>query len=51
VLIRIGDFTPPGVQGVLDAWLGVAPEVLPLIGLAALTIVAGALAVRVFRWE
>ena len=22
VLIRIGDFTPPGVQGLQDAWLG-----------------------------
>jgi ABC-2 type transport system permease protein len=51
VLIRIGDFTPPGVQGVQNAWLGAAPEVVPLIGLAAMTILAGGLAVRVFRWE
>jgi len=51
VLVRIGDFTPPGVQGLQDAWLGAAPQVLPLIGMAAITLVAGFVAVRVFRWE
>jgi ABC-2 type transport system permease protein len=51
VLVAIGSFTPPGVQGLQDAWLGSAPELLPLAVLAAVTVIAGALAVRVFRWE
>jgi ABC-2 type transport system permease protein len=51
VLIRIGEFTPPGVQGLQDAWLGTAPQLMPLIGLAAITVIAGAIAVRAFRWE
>jgi ABC-2 type transport system permease protein len=51
VLIAIGDFTPPGVQGLQDAWLGTAPQALPLVVLAGITAVVGALASRVFRWE
>ena len=51
VLIRIGDFTPPGVQGLQDAWLGNTPQLLPLIGMAIITVVLGAVAVRSFRWE
>lgn len=51
VLVTIGTFTPPGVQGLQDAWLGSAPSLLPLGVLAAVTIVAGTLAVRIFRWE
>ena len=50
-LIRIGEFTPPGVQGLQDAWLGTMPQVAPLLGMGLLTIVVGALAVRLFRWE
>ena len=46
VLIRIGDFTPPGVQGLQDAWLGTAPQLPPLLGMAVVTIVVGTLAVR-----
>ena len=51
VLIRIGDFTPPGVQGLQDAWLGNMPQLPPLIGMAIITVVLGAVAVRSFRWE
>jgi ABC-2 type transport system permease protein len=51
VLIRIGEFTPPGVQGLQDAWFGTTPQLAPLVGLAAVTLVAGAIAVRRFRWE
>ena len=51
VLIRIGDFTPPGVQGLQDAWLGTVPQVAPLLGMGLLTVVVGMLAVRLFRWE
>ena len=51
ILIRIGDFTPPGVQGLQDAWLGTVPQVAPLLGMGLLTLVVGVLAVRLFRWE
>jgi ABC-2 type transport system permease protein len=51
VLVRIGDFTPPGVQGLQDAWLGTVPQVAPLLGMGLLTLVVGSLAVRLFRWE
>jgi ABC-2 type transport system permease protein len=51
VLIQIGDFTPPGVQGLQDAWLGATPQLPPLLGMAVVTIVVGSLAVRLFRWE
>ncbi len=51
LLIRIGEFTPPGVQGLQDAWVGAAPQLLPLVVLAALTVALGAIASRTFRWE
>jgi ABC-2 type transport system permease protein len=51
VLMRIGDFTPPNVQGLLDAWAGATPQLLPLGGMVAVIVVAGAIAVRIFRWE
>jgi ABC-2 type transport system permease protein len=51
VLIRIGDFSPPGVHGLQDAWMGTAPQLAPLAGMAIATVVLGALAVRLFRWE
>jgi ABC-2 type transport system permease protein len=51
LLVRIGDFTPPGVQGLQDAWMGTAPQLAPLVGMALVTVVLGALAVRAFRWE
>ena len=51
ILVRIGEFTPPSVQGLQDAWLGTAPQLGPLVGMAIITVVLGALAVRLFRWE
>jgi ABC-2 type transport system permease protein len=51
LVIRIGEFTPPGVQGLQDAWQGATPQLLPLAVLAALTVVGGAIASRMFRWE
>lgn len=51
LLIRIGEFTPPGVQGLQDAWVGATPQLLPLAVLAGLAVVLGAIASRVFRWE
>jgi len=50
-LMRIGEFTPPGVQGLQDAWMGTAPALLPLVGMAVLTLVGGAVAARAFKWE
>ena len=43
-LVRLGDFTPPGVQALTDAWSGTPPQVLPLIVLALITVGAGWLA-------
>ena len=50
-LNQIGEFIPPGVQGILDAWLGVPLEVAPLAIMVVITVVAGAIAARSFRWE
>ena len=51
LLIRIGEFTPPGVQGLQDAWTGATPQLLPLAVLAALAVAFGLIASRAFRWE
>lgn len=50
-LIRIGDYTPPGVQALLDAWTGISPQPTQLAVMALITVVAGAVAARRFRWE
>jgi ABC-2 type transport system permease protein len=51
VLVRIGEFPPPGVQALQDAWVGNGPQLAPLGAMAILTVVGGALAARAFRWE
>ncbi len=51
ILVQIGDVTPPGVQAMLDAWSGTAPQLLPLVIMAGITLVAGAAAAKLFRWE
>ena len=51
VLNDIGEFIPPGVHGILDAWLGAPLAVAPLLVMAIITVVAGAVAARTFRWE
>jgi ABC-2 type transport system permease protein len=48
---RVGDFVPPGVQSLLDAWTGTAPETVPLFVMAATAVAAGAVAARIFKWE
>ena len=50
-LIRLGDFTPPGVQALLDAWSGTTPQIGQLAVMWLITIVAGAVAAKRFRWE
>jgi ABC-2 type transport system permease protein len=51
VVKRIGEFTPPGVQALQDAWTGTGPQPLQLAVLAVFTAVIGLLAARSFRWE
>lgn len=52
VLRRIGDYSPPGVQALLQTWIGSASAQAPqLITLAVITVLAGAAATRLFRWE
>ena len=51
ILVRIGEFTPPGVQALQDAWVGTGPQLAPLVAMAVFTVVGGALAARAFRWE
>jgi ABC-2 type transport system permease protein len=48
---RVGEFTPPGVQALQDAWTGAGPQPVQLIVLAAFAAVIGFLAARSFRWE
>ncbi|WP_433551706.1 ABC transporter permease [Micromonospora zamorensis] len=48
---RIGDYTPPGVQALLDAWTGPSPQPLHLAIMAVIAVAAGAGAAKLFRWE
>jgi ABC-2 type transport system permease protein len=49
---ELGDYAPPGVQAIQDAWLGTAEVgTLPLAIMAGITVVAGVAAARLFRWE
>lgn len=50
-LVEIGKYTPPGVQPLLDAWMGAAPDPLQLAVLALIAVLAAAAAARTFRWE
>ena len=51
VVQRVGEYTPPGVQAMLDAWLGAGPDAGQLAMMAIITVVAGLAATRLFRWE
>lgn len=50
-LVEIGKYTPPGVQPMLDAWMGAPPTLLQLAALALIAVLATAAAARSFRWE
>lgn len=50
-LVRIGSYAPPGVQPLLDAWTGAAPDALQLAALALIAVLAAVAAARSFRWE
>lgn len=51
ILIRIGDYTPPGIQALLDAWSGTPPQIAQLAVMGLITVAAGTVAARRFRWE
>ncbi|RIV37203.1 ABC transporter permease [Micromonospora radicis] len=50
-LATVGGYTPPGVQALLDAWTGTAPQPLHLGIMAVVAVTAGAGAAKLFRWE
>jgi ABC-2 type transport system permease protein len=50
-LVRVGDYTPPGVQALLDAWQGTSPQLTQLATMGLITVAAGAIAAKRFRWE
>ncbi|MCE7000853.1 ABC transporter permease [Saccharothrix sp. S26] len=47
----IGEYLPPGVGALQESWLGVAPDPAHLGVLALVTLVAGTVAAKSFRWE
>ena len=52
VIVTLGAYVPPGVQPLLDAWIGAAPpRGLHLLIMAGVAVVAAAAAARLFRWE
>jgi ABC-2 type transport system permease protein len=51
ILKRVGEFTPPGVQALQDAWTGTGPQPLQLAVLAVFTLGVSLLAARLVRWE
>lgn len=56
LLVRISGYVPPGVQALLDTWSGAAagdgPALLLRVAImAALAVVVGGAAARLFRWE
>jgi ABC-2 type transport system permease protein len=50
---QVGNFTPLGsaLHAVRDSWMGIDPRPEYLVIMAAWTVIAGALAVRFFRWQ
>ena len=51
VVLTIGSYTPPGVEAVQQAWLGTAPDWRHLAIMGLVSVVAGTVAARTFRWE
>jgi len=53
LLVRIGDFTPLAAfrEAIQEAWVGGTPRPLHLFVMVATSLLAGALAARLFRWE
>lgn len=52
VIVRIGAYTPPGVQALLDGWIGTAPPSgTHLLIMALIAVAAATVAAKLFRWE
>jgi ABC-2 type transport system permease protein len=51
ILVRIGDYTPPGNQALLDAWSGTSPQLTQLAAMVVIAVLAGGVAAKRFRWE
>ncbi len=51
ILARFGEYAPPGVQALQDAWSGPGPNPVQLGIMVVVTVVVGGLAARIFRWE
>jgi ABC-2 type transport system permease protein len=51
VIVRIGEFVPPGIGAFQGAWTGDGPAPLQLAAMAVIAAAATATAVRFFRWE
>ncbi|RDI25480.1 ABC transporter permease [Lentzea flaviverrucosa] len=47
----IGSYTPPGVEALQQAWLGTAPDWRHLAIMGLVSLVAGTVAAKTFRWE
>lgn len=51
-IARVGAYVPPGVQALLDGWIGTAPpEASHLLIMAGIAVAAAVVAARLFRWE
>ncbi|MDT7783712.1 MAG: type transport system permease protein [Pseudonocardiales bacterium] len=51
VVVKIGSYSPPGVEALQQAWLGTAPDWRHLAIMGLVSLVAGTVAARTFRWE
>ncbi|ANZ39157.1 ABC transporter [Lentzea guizhouensis] len=51
VVRSIGSYTPPGVEALQQAWLGTAPDWRHLAIMGLVSLVAGSVAAKTFRWE
>lgn len=51
VVVRIGEFVPPGIGAFQSSWTGTGATPVQLAVLAAVAVVATVAAVRFFRWE
>ncbi|MGI5129143.1 ABC transporter permease [Pseudonocardia sp. CA-107938] len=51
VVVRIGEFVPPGIGAFQSAWTGDGAAPVQLAVLAGIAVVATVAAVRLFRWE
>ncbi|WP_281689682.1 ABC transporter permease [Pseudonocardia thermophila] len=51
VIVRIGEFVPPGIGAFQSAWTGDGATPVQLTVLSAVAVVATVAAVRYFRWE